>query len=62
MKLLATGRAAPAQDTAGSSGRSPGGELRALTGLRVVAALWVVAFHFHFTALPGVTAVSAALG
>jgi peptidoglycan/LPS O-acetylase OafA/YrhL len=25
------------------------GEIRALTGLRVVAALWVVAFHFQFT-------------
>ncbi|MDN5919128.1 MAG: acyltransferase family protein, partial [Pseudonocardia sp.] len=39
-----------------------GGELRPLTGLRIVAAVWVVAFHFHFTALPGVAEVSALLG
>jgi len=38
------------------------GELRALTGLRIVAAAWVVLFHFHFTALPGVALVVAALG
>lgn len=25
------------------------GEIRALTGLRIVAAMWVVIFHFHFT-------------
>ena len=25
------------------------GEIRQLTGLRIVAALWVVAFHFMFT-------------
>ncbi|WP_130288146.1 acyltransferase family protein [Pseudonocardia sediminis] len=42
--------------------RAPGGELRPLTGLRIVAAVWVVAFHFHFTALPGVADVSALLG
>ena len=30
------------------------GELRGLTGLRIVAAAWVVFFHFHFTPLPGV--------
>lgn len=40
----------------------PPGELRTLTGLRIVAALWVVGFHFHFTALPGVAAVSQVLG
>ncbi len=40
----------------------PPGELRALTGLRIVAAVWVVGFHFHFTALPGVAAVSGVLG
>ncbi len=33
-----------------------------MTGLRIVAAVWVVAFHFHFTALPGVAEVSALLG
>jgi peptidoglycan/LPS O-acetylase OafA/YrhL len=38
------------------------GELRTLTGLRIVAALWVVGFHFHFTALPGVAAVNRVLG
>lgn len=25
------------------------GEIRALTGLRIIAAMWVVVFHFHFT-------------
>jgi peptidoglycan/LPS O-acetylase OafA/YrhL len=33
-----------------------------LTGLRIVAAVWVVLFHFHFTPLPGVAKVAAALG
>ena len=37
-------------------------EVRALTGLRIVAAVWVVAFHFHFTALGGVADVVAATG
>ena len=41
---------------------APAGELQALTGLRIVAALWVVGFHFHFTALPGVAAVNRMLG
>ncbi|GAA4544504.1 hypothetical protein GCM10023175_22840 [Pseudonocardia xishanensis] len=41
---------------------TPAAELRALTGLRIVAAAWVVVFHFHFTALPGVALVVAALG
>ncbi len=41
---------------------APAGELRTLTGLRIVAALWVVGFHFHFTALPGVAAVNRVLG
>ena len=31
-------------------------EFRALTGLRIVAAAWVVLFHFHFTGLDGVAA------
>jgi peptidoglycan/LPS O-acetylase OafA/YrhL len=38
------------------------GELRALTGLRAVAAVWVVLFHFHFTPLPGVAHVVDGLG
>jgi peptidoglycan/LPS O-acetylase OafA/YrhL len=38
------------------------GELRALTGLRAVAAAWVVLFHFHFTPLPGVAEVVGVLG
>ena len=29
-------------------------ELRTLTGLRIVAAAWVVLFHFHFSPLDGV--------
>lgn len=40
----------------------PSGELRGLTGLRIVAATWVVLFHFHFTPLPGVAAVVDVLG
>lgn len=62
MKLLASERPASAPDTARRTTCAPGGELRALTGLRIVAAAWVVAFHFHFTALPGVADVSALLG
>jgi peptidoglycan/LPS O-acetylase OafA/YrhL len=38
------------------------GELRGLTGLRIVASAWVVLFHFHFTPLPGVAEVVAVLG
>jgi peptidoglycan/LPS O-acetylase OafA/YrhL len=38
------------------------GELRGLTGLRIVAAAWVVFFHFHFTPLPGVAEVVALAG
>ncbi|WP_060574349.1 MULTISPECIES: acyltransferase [unclassified Pseudonocardia] len=38
------------------------GEVAALTGLRIVAALWVVAFHFHFTPMPGVEMVTDWLG
>jgi peptidoglycan/LPS O-acetylase OafA/YrhL len=41
---------------------TPSGELRGLTGLRVVAAVWVVLFHFHFTPLPGVAQVVDVLG
>ena len=38
------------------------GELKGLTGLRIIAAVWVVLFHFHFTPLPGVAEVAATLG
>ena len=37
-------------------------EFRTLTGLRIVAAVWVVLFHFHFTALDGVDAAVDVLG
>ncbi len=33
-----------------------------MTGLRIVAAVWVVLFHVHFTALAGVTEVVGVLG
>lgn len=69
MKNIAIERSASGSDTAARMNRAPGGieqsrggELRPLTGLRIVAAVWVVAFHFHFTALPGVADVSALLG
>jgi peptidoglycan/LPS O-acetylase OafA/YrhL len=42
--------------------RNAAGELRGLTGLRIVAAVWVVAFHFHFTSLPGVADAVSVLG
>ena len=41
---------------------TPSGEFRALTGLRIVAAVWVVVFHFHFTPLPGVARVAGWFG
>ncbi|MCE0761772.1 acyltransferase family protein [Pseudonocardia kujensis] len=53
---------APSPGPAPGSPLAGGGELRALTGLRAVAAAWVVLFHFHFTALPGVALVSGLLG
>ncbi|MGZ8750366.1 MAG: acyltransferase family protein [Pseudonocardia sp.] len=37
-------------------------EFRSLTGLRIVAAAWVVLFHFHFTGLDGVGAAVDVLG
>ena len=37
-------------------------EFRALTGLRIVAAAWVVLFHFHFTGLDGVAVAVDVLG
>ncbi len=40
----------------------PSGEIRTLTGLRIVAAVWVVVFHFHFTSLPGVADAVGVLG
>jgi peptidoglycan/LPS O-acetylase OafA/YrhL len=56
----------PADRAADTAAAAPGpaarGELRGLTGLRIVAAVWVVLFHFHFTPLPGVAEVSAVLG
>ncbi|MHA6629060.1 acyltransferase family protein [Pseudonocardia sichuanensis] len=53
-----------ASPTATPSGTqaSLAGELRGLTGLRAVAAAWVVLFHFHFTPLPGVAEVVGVLG
>lgn len=36
--------------------------MRGLTGLRIVAAAWVVLFHFHFTAMSGVTEMVGVLG
>jgi peptidoglycan/LPS O-acetylase OafA/YrhL len=41
---------------------TPSGEFRALTGLRIVAAVWVVVFHFHFTPLPVVARVAGWFG
>ncbi len=37
-------------------------EFRTLTGLRIVAAVWVVVFHFHFTGLDAVAAAVDVLG
>ena len=37
-------------------------EFRALTGLRIIAAAWVVLFHFHFSPLDAVTATVDVLG
>ncbi|WP_214365693.1 acyltransferase [Pseudonocardia sp. H11422] len=53
-----------AERTATGTPEAPqaGGELRALTGLRIVAAVWVMLFHFHFTALPGVADVVGTVG
>lgn len=52
---------APATTPSGTQGDSAG-EIRSLTGLRIVAAVWVVVFHFHFTSLRGVTEVVDVLG
>lgn len=41
---------------------SPTGEFRSLTGLRIVAAAWVVLFHFHFSPLPVVADLNSVLG
>lgn len=66
--VTTTAEHATVSDAMPSTGPAPGsppargGELRALTGLRAVAAAWVVLFHFHFTALPGVAVVSGLLG
>ncbi|MCO1657899.1 acyltransferase family protein [Pseudonocardia humida] len=53
---------AAGQDTGTTTAGNARGELRGLTGLRIVAAAWVVLFHFHFTPLPGVAEVVAVLG
>ncbi|GAA2548542.1 acyltransferase family protein [Pseudonocardia hydrocarbonoxydans] len=53
--------AAPRTTPSGTQADSSG-EIRGLTGLRIVAAVWVVAFHFHFTAMTGVTEVVGVLG
>jgi peptidoglycan/LPS O-acetylase OafA/YrhL len=52
-------RAAGAPDTVTVAVRA---ELPVLTGLRMVAAAWVVLFHLHFTPLPGVAAAVRMLG
>ncbi|NMI01554.1 acyltransferase family protein [Pseudonocardia acidicola] len=52
----------PARTTAPGGTSRANGELRALTGLRIVAAAWVVIFHFHFTPLPGVAVVNEVFG
>jgi peptidoglycan/LPS O-acetylase OafA/YrhL len=47
----------PPRSTRAGGGTAPrSAEFRTLTGLRIVAAAWVVLFHFHFTALDGVSA------
>jgi peptidoglycan/LPS O-acetylase OafA/YrhL len=50
------------QTTSSGTLAESSGELRGLTGLRIVAAVWVVAFHFHFTPLAGVAEVVDELG
>jgi peptidoglycan/LPS O-acetylase OafA/YrhL len=50
------------QTTPSGTRAASSGELRGLTGLRIVAAVWVVGFHFHFTPLPGVAEVVGVLG
>ncbi|MFR9803222.1 acyltransferase family protein [Pseudonocardia sp. RS010] len=62
--MTTTAEHAPVSDTGQVSGSTGSGrvELRALTGLRAAAAAWVVLFHFHFTALPGVEWVNGVLG
>jgi peptidoglycan/LPS O-acetylase OafA/YrhL len=44
------------------SGDQAAREFRALTGLRIVAAVWVVVFHFHFTPLPEIAKVASWFG
>ena len=61
LRRIVTTHAAPAPPASGD-GEPPAGELRGLTGLRIVAAVWVVLFHFHFTPLPGVAEVVGVLG
>ncbi|MEJ3651996.1 acyltransferase [Actinomycetes bacterium KLBMP 9759] len=54
---MASPRTTPSGERATSAG-----EIRGLTGLRIVAAAWVVVFHFHFTPLPGVAEVVGVMG
>jgi peptidoglycan/LPS O-acetylase OafA/YrhL len=50
------------QTTPSGNQAASSGEYRGLTGLRIVAAVWVVVFHFHFTPLSGVAEVVGVLG
>ena len=60
---MTTTTPAPARTTrSGGAVARRTGEFRALTGLRIVAAAWVVAFHFHFTPLDGVATAARAFG
>ena len=50
------------QATRVGDGTAPRAEFRVLTGLRIIAAAWVVLFHFHFSPLDAVTATVDVLG
>src|SRR5689334_3193607 len=53
----------PSRATRSGDGVAPRtAEIRTLTGLRIVAAAWVVLFHFHFSGLDVVRAAVGALG
>ncbi|CAA9412061.1 MAG: Acyltransferase 3 [uncultured Pseudonocardia sp.] len=60
--VAATVTIAAPRTTPSGTQADPSGEIRALTGLRIVAAAWVVVFHFHFTSLRGVTEAVGVLG
>ncbi|MGH3615723.1 MAG: acyltransferase family protein [Pseudonocardia sp.] len=57
--MIPAPRSIPSGDSATASSTC---ELRGLTGLRIVAAAWVLAFHFHFTNLAGVAEMVDVLG